>query len=367
MQSNSWVKSVWRTITALTGAILLVSVGFGQTVRVDAKAASDVHTAINTNGSTSTIRINTLTGNAFVNTSDSVNSCSSGTPGGRSVTVTSPSQAAQNSTIQVSWTANNFVGATTCNLSLGAGSTVPSSGWTGTGLSYPSVASRTVVLGPSQPATYLFLVQCFDATNGPTGSATTIVQSGAGDTCLDPNIGQWRGQPLSVSSQRIWETTFTSGTPSTPFPGAPNFQITETLGLDAYNSMRFTVPLNAPVRARYDLVNFVSTASPEGVLAGSVSPCEGDFRESELIDVKLRKFCISMGGIGGIAIGVVVDAGAGPHNGETCEIVRGRNYYFNTTFGTNISGGDGAYCTAAGAGCIYKFEYRLARRATGDE
>jgi hypothetical protein len=367
MQTKTTRKSFWQLITAIIGVTLIVGTGSAQTVTIDSAPSLNLRTALDNSGlALSSISIDPTTGNAQVSTTSNVTTCGV-IPGARSVVVTSPGQATQNATISVSWAANNFVGATTCNVSLGSGSAVPASGWTGTGLPYPATSSLSVTLGSTQPASYNFVVQCFDTTTGPSGSSTTNVPAITDPTsCTDPEIGKWRGTALSPpGNPRIWETTFvTGGQTFVPFPGVSNTQFSAGLGSGTYDAMRFTVPVNAPVGARYDLSNFVSTQSGEGVLAGSVSPCQGDFRESFLSNTGTRKFCISLGGVGGVAIGSVVDAGQGPYTVETCEIVRGRQYYFNTTFGTAFFPGSGAYCLPAQQGeqCIYKLESRNSRR-----
>jgi|GEM_PF-5263133 len=363
-------KSFWQSVTALIGMTLIVGTGSAQTVTIDSAPALNLRTVLDGSGlALSSISIDPTTGNAQVNTTSNISSCAAGNPlPGRSVTVSSPNQATQNGTINVTWVANNFVGATTCSVSLGAGSSAPTTVFPVAGLPYPATSSLSVVLGSAQPASYNFSVQCVDASGGQSSSnnSTTNVPSITDVTCTDSDIGKWRGVALAAPGvPRIWETTFNNpGVSSTPFPGNQSSQYTASLSLGGYDSMRFTVPINAPVGARYDLSNFVSTASGEGVLAGSVSPCSGDFREAILANSASRKFCISLGGGGGIAIGVVVDAGSGPYNTETCEIVRGRNYYFNTTFGTASvpqtgTTFNGAYCVSSE--CVYKLERRLAR------
>ncbi len=366
MQMKTSRKSFWQSLTALISVTLIVGTGSAQTVTIDSAAALNLRTSLDGSGlALSSISIDPLTGNAQVSTTSNISSCSGGgQPPARSVSVNAPQTAAVSSAITVSWQANNFTGTTTCSVSLNAGSAVPASGWSGTGLPYPATSSLSVTLNASQPASYSFRVDCSDG-QGATGSAVTSVQT-PGVGCTDPDIGKWRGVALSPpGNPRIWETTFvTGGQTFVPFPGVSNTQFSSGLGANSYDSMRFTIPVNAPVGARYDVSNFVSTQSGEGVLAGSVSECQGDFRESVLTNSTTRRFCISTAGVGGVAIGTVVDAGPGPYNVETCEVVRGRNYFFNTTFGTTFAPGNGAYCGPAQQGeqCIYKLESRNSRR-----
>jgi len=356
-------KSFWQCVTALIGMTLIVGTGSAQTVTIDSAPPLTLRTVDGQGLAPSSISIDPMTGNAQVNTTSNITTCGAGSPAlGRTVTVTSPNQASPNGTINVNWVANNFVGATTCSVSLGAGSAVPVTGFPVNGLPYPTTSNLTVVLGPAQPASYSFSVQCVDAGGSVTNSATTIVQSVVDPTsCTDPDIGKWRGVALSPPGLvRDWVPTFGN----LPFPGPPNAQFTQTLSLGGYDSIRFLVPMTAIVGQRSDLINFLSTASAEGVLAASVSPCQGDFRESSLVNSAIRKVCIGLGGGGGTSISVVIDAGPGPYNSNTCEIVRGRTYFFNTTFGTASSSqtgstANGAYCVTSE--CTYKLERSLAR------
>ena len=374
MQIKTSRKSFWQSLTALIGVSMIVGTGSAQTVSIDLAPALNLRTAVDGTGlALSSISIDPTTGNAQVNTTSNVNTCGGNPLPGRSVTVSSPNQATQNGTINVTWVANNFAASTTCNVSLEAGSSVPATVFPVSGLPYPATSSLSVVLGSAQPASYNFKVQCVDSSGGQSVSNNTITNvPSVGDitVCNDPDLGKWRGVALSPpGNPRIWETTFvTGGASSVPFPGVQNTQFSAGLGASSYDAMRFTVPLNASVGARYDLSNFVSTGSGEGVLSISVSPCQGDFRESFLSNTTTRKFCISQGGGGGAAIGTVVDAGPGPYSTESCEIVRGRNYFLNTTFGTTFQPGNGAYCVPAQQGeqCVYKLEYRQTRRPAGE-
>jgi len=365
MQVNLLTKCFGSSFAALLAGVLLASAAFAQTVTVDSAPPLTLRNQLDGSGlALSSVSVDPMTGNVQVNTTSNVTSWSSSPPIGRTVTVTSPNQATPNSSITVSWVASGGfnLAATTCSLSLGAGSAVPVGGFTFSG--QPPTSNLTVVLGSAQPASYSFSVQCVDAGGSASNSSITNVVNSVG--CSDPDIGKWRGVALSPPGLvRDWVPTFGGQ----PFPGPPNAQFTQSLSLGGYDSMRFTVPMTAIVGQRYDLINFVSTASAEGVLAASVSPCLGDFRESILSNNVTRKACIGLGGGGGTSISVVIDAGPGPYNADTCEVVRGRTYFFNTTFGTasSVSTGNvsnGAYCVSSE--CIYKLERRLARSQAED-
>jgi len=357
-------KSFWQCVTALIGMTLIVGTGSAQTVTIDSAPPLTLRTVDGQSLAPSSISIDPMTGNAQVNTTSNITTCGAGSPAlGRTVTVTSPNQASPNGTINVNWVANNFVGATTCSVTLGAGSAVAVPNTPVTGLAHPAISSLSVVLGSAQPASYNFSVQCIDAGGAASNSSITNVANSIG--CSDPNIGKWRGLALSPPDLvRDWVTIFGIGV--APFPGPPNLQFTAPLSLGSYDSMRFSVPTTLNVGFRTDIFTFVSGASAEGNLAISVSPCQGDFREAMLVNEARKKYCLNVGGGGGTAINVLVvdNDSENTFDRETCEIVRGRNYFVNTTFGTANSQQtgsfrNGAYCITSE--CIYKMERRLSR------
>ena len=361
MQTKTTRKSFWQSITAIIGVTLIVGTGSAQTVTIDSAPSLNLRTAVDNSGlAFSSISIDPTTGNAQVNTTSNVTTC--GSSGTRSVVVTSPNSATPGSTINVSWVANNFVGAATCSVSLGAGSALPTSGWTGTNLAYPATNSLSVVLGSAQPATYSFRVDCNDG-QAANGTASTNVSSivNPGD-CTSTDLKKYRGVAINEVIVREWETSFASpGETSTPFPGEPENAFFDTLGVGGYASMRFNVPVALPVGFRTSINNTLNTGSSSaGLLELSVSECKGDFRSDILVNNSIQKICMAGGGIGGAKVTVVVDAGPGPYSASSCEIIRGRTYFVNTTFGTRSAPGNGAFCSTAG-GCQYFMKRELAR------
>jgi hypothetical protein len=359
MQTKTSYKT-GQWLLALFSTTLIVGTGSAQTIVIDSAPALNLTTQINSGIALSSIAIDPITGNAQVRTqAGNINSCTgSGNPPGRSVTVSAPASAAPSAVINVAWTANNFTGTTTCTVSGGTNTT----GWTGTNLPYPATSSLQVTLAATQPASYTFTVTCSDGSSAQGSAATSVSGGGGGGDCSDPLIGTYNGATLNVNAVRNWENTFvTGGQTNVPFPGPPNRQFNASLSRGAYDSMRFVVPLTLPQGFRADLSNFVTTSSATSVLVAAVSECQGDFRPS-LNNSSLRRLCTDQGGVGGTSIGVVVDAGNGPYNSETCSIVRGRTYFVNTSFGTssNQTGGS-AFCVDDA--CSYNLEYRQTRRS----
>ena len=364
MQIKTSRKSFWQSLTALIGVTLIVGTGSAQTVSIDSAPALNLRTSLDGTGlALSSISIDPLTGNAQVNTTSNVNSCG-GIPGTRSVTVTSPVNASQNATITVSWEALNFTGATTCTVSLNAGSAAPVSGWAGSSLPYPATNRLSVLLASTQPAEYRFNVQCTDG-QVAVGSANTTVENIVG--CVgNASLEKWRGATLASNNNRIWENTFISpGQPFTPFPGPVFSQLrTEPSNSGTYDNLRFTVPTTLTVGARFNIANFTPTDTPSSTLAFSVSDCKGDFRESVLINETTNNICFGFAGITGPSIRLKVEPGVGPFTTPTCPIVRGRSYYVNTTFGVAGEPGPGQlFCAglASGIACGHLLEYQLSR------
>lgn len=357
MQTKTTRKSFWQSITAIIGVTLIVGTGSAQTVTIDSAPSLNLRTAVDNSGlAFSSISIDPATGNAQVNTTGNVTSCGNPPAGTRLVSVTSPVNATPNSTINVSWVANNFIGATTCTVSLVAGSAVPTSGWTGTNLPYPATNTLSVVLNASQPALYNFKVDCSDGTPA-IGSSNTNVPTTVG---CGPDVGKWRGAALTANTVRIWETTFVSpGQTSTPFPGPVFSQLPTDLATGSYDSMRFTVPITAAVGARYNLKNF-TPSSTSSQLAFSVAECQGDFREELLVNETTSRICLGIAGNLGAFVRLKVEPGSEPFASTTCPIVRGRDYYVNTTFGIEAGPVTSPIYCASGL-CRHLLEYQIAR------
>jgi len=363
MQIKTSLKSFWRSVTALIGVTLIVGTGSAQTVTIDSAPALTLRTVLDGSGlALSSISIDPTTGNAQVNTTSSVTTCGGPPPLGRTVSVSSPNQASQNGSITVSWVANNFTTATTCSVSLGSGSAIPATGFPVNSLPYPATSSLSVVLGSAQPASYIFNVMCFDAGGGQSASSTSTTNVPSGVVgCTDPDLGKWRGAALASNNNRIWENVFLNpGQSFSPFPGPPFSQVRTDSPSGVYDNIRFTVPTTAVVGSRYNIANFSPTDIASN-LAFSVSECIGDFRESVLLNESTNNICFGFAGITGPSIRLKVDPGSGPFASSTCPIIRGRNYYVNTTFGVATSPGPGQIFCAAGGACPHLLEYQLAR------